>query len=226
LREGCDEEVRAILLSAWVRGRAVADICDALICPAMRHIGQLWQHSEQGIFIEHRATDLCLQGLRQLQTLLPAMAPVGAAAVPGPDSGIVPVTAPVAPVAIGGAPSGDSYTLPSLMAATSLAAEGFHAMNLSAETPADVIAGAALQHGAKLAWIAISVARAEEEGARLVRHIRRVAERLREIGAHLVVGGRALPPGLVSRPEEHLHVLGSFPELAAFGRGLLAAMPG
>ncbi|MDH3584128.1 MAG: hypothetical protein OER86_07925, partial [Phycisphaerae bacterium] len=110
LESGRAAEARAIVLSAYLGGETISSLCDGPIHSAMNRIGELWEHGDQGIFIEHRATDICLQALNQVRGLL------------GPAP-------PGAPVAVGGAPATDPYALPSLMAATTLASRGWSEMN-------------------------------------------------------------------------------------------------
>ena len=83
---------------------------------ALTRIGDRWQQQRDGILIEHRAIDACLQILNLLRGTLPP---------PDPD----------APVAVGCAPTGDPYVLPSLMAAMTLAESGMRDVNLGANTP-------------------------------------------------------------------------------------------
>ena len=46
------------------------DECEKLK-PAFEAIGSMWLHSSDGIFVEHRATELCLAALHQLSAILP-----------------------------------------------------------------------------------------------------------------------------------------------------------
>ena len=126
LIDGNGTAVRGLVVAMYVAGHGVAEICDGPLTAAMHHIGDLWNHDQAGVFIEHRATDLCIGALHQLRLLLPER-PQGA------------------PVAIGGALSGDTYTIPSLMAATVLAAEGYQEVNLGPQTPAHVLSLAAVR---------------------------------------------------------------------------------
>jgi excisionase family DNA binding protein len=199
LREGRAADARRLLVSRFVDGESVASLIDGDMAPAMRALGELWQHDEAGIFIEHRAVDICTQILDRLRSLLPQ---------PGAD----------APLAVGGAPEEDPYTLPSLMAATVLAAEGWRTMNLGAHAPASVLARAAADHRARLVWLALSVM----GGYRGVsRETRAVADAMRAAGSDgvLVVGGPACRES-GARPPEPARFAESMPELAGLARGL------
>jgi hypothetical protein len=71
-------------------------------------------------------------------------------------------------VAIGGAPPGDPYLLPSMLAAAALAADGWQAVNLGPDTPFDALLAAAERHEPGIAWLSISSIRdvREIEGGR------------------------------------------------------------
>jgi MerR family transcriptional regulator, light-induced transcriptional regulator len=65
LREGKAREARALVLSAYLAGQSVAEIADGPIREAMEEIGKLWQHDPSGVYVEHRATDICVQAARR-----------------------------------------------------------------------------------------------------------------------------------------------------------------
>ncbi len=199
LVEGRAAEARRLMVGRFVAGESVGALIDDEMAPAMRAIGELWQHDEAGIFIEHRAVDICTRVLDRLRDLLPE-------------------PAASAPLAVGGAPEADPYTLPSLMAATTLAAEGWRVVNLGAHAPAAVLAQAAAGHGARLVWLALSVL----NGARgVVRETEATLDALAEAGSEavLVAGG---PACRISghRPPTPARFAASMPELAGLARGL------
>jgi excisionase family DNA binding protein len=195
--------VRAILQSAYVAGRSPAEICDSLIAGVMERLGDLWHHDAAGIHVEHRATDLCLQGLNLIR-------------------GLIPDPEPGAPVAVGGAPPGDPYLLPSLAAALTLASEGWREINLGPDTPLDVLADRAEEAGVLLVWLSVS---GEVRRDELARDLERMARRLEDGGIHLMVGGRDVA-WLARRIGPRMHVGASMAELAAFAGGILAARAG
>lgn len=137
LIEGDVVGARGFLLSRYLAGATVPALCDGPIKEAMHAVGELWKHDHAGIFIEHRATDVCLQALAHLRgTLVPA---------------------PTALLAIGGTPEDDPYLLPSFMAATVIAAVGMRAMNLGPDTPVPALQHAISMHQPRLVWISASV---------------------------------------------------------------------
>ena len=166
LRSGAGAEARALLLSMYLSGSSVAEIVDGPVATAMSRIGELWVDQPSGVFWEHRATDIAIQGISRLRSLL----------TPEAD----------APLAVGGAPSGDPYILPSLAAATVLEDSGLQAVNLGPETPLATLALAVDELDADLAWISISAA---EEPRSLERDLDRLLRRLERRRVPLVVGG-------------------------------------
>jgi MerR family transcriptional regulator, light-induced transcriptional regulator len=200
LLDGSAERARAFLVSQYLSGASIAQICDGVVASAMHDIGELWKHDESGIVIEHRATDVCAQALNHLRALLPAA---------GDD----------APVAVGGAPSGDPYMLASIAVAATLGSEGWRDINLGPQTPLEYLAVAAVQWHARLAWVSISV---EEVAQEMAGPLGGLASRLAGEGVHLVVGGRASSPRLASAGRG-IHVVRSLGELAAFARGIRSA---
>jgi methanogenic corrinoid protein MtbC1 len=170
----------------------------------MQRLGELYQHRDDGIFIEHRATDIALQALQQLRQLIEVPAE--------------------APAAVGGAAPGDVYLLPSLAAATVLESHGIRAVNLGADSPLDAIRAAASHHHAKLAWLSISVV--PSAGASWLREqVITLAEDLRKHGASLIIGGRAASTVQV-KGIAGVFRGSSMAELAAFALGFVAQRDG
>jgi MerR family transcriptional regulator, light-induced transcriptional regulator len=136
LLEGDVVGARGWLLARYLGGDSVPVLCDGPIADAMHAVGELWKHDHSGIFIEHRATDVCLQALAHLRgTFEPS---------------------PNAVLAIGGTPEDDPYLLPSFMAATVIAAAGMRAMNLGPDTPVAALQHAVAAHQPRLVWISAS----------------------------------------------------------------------
>jgi MerR family transcriptional regulator, light-induced transcriptional regulator len=165
LMAGHAREVRGLVLARYLGGEPVASIFDGALREAMTRIGELWRHHGDGVFVEHRATDICLAAVAALRAIVE----------PPAD----------APVAIGGAPEGDPYLLPSLMAATVLAAEGMRAVNLGADTPASALQHAARHHHPLLVWISISAPLAPDRAGELAAAIHDLTR-----STVVVVGGR------------------------------------
>ncbi|MBE7559532.1 B12-binding domain-containing protein [bacterium] len=171
LLEGDGFRVHGLVVSRYLAGDESAAICDNLIAPAMERIGELWKDSDEGILLEHRATDLCVQALSRLR-------------------GILPRPRRTDPLAIGGAPSGDPYLLPSLMASVVLAGSGWRVDNFGPETPLASLGQCAAGTGAELVWLSFT---SYGNAQRVLPEVRELAEGLRRSGIALIVGGQAWP---------------------------------
>ena len=194
---------RGQILGLYLGGMSPAAIFDGPLGRGMHRVGELWQHDARGILVEHRATDICIQAVAHLRQLLPP-------------------AAADAPVAVGGAPAGDPYLLPSLMAAAVLADAGYRETNYGAHTPLEGLAGAAAEQNATIVWLSVSTAGQEAE---LQRGVEQLAKRLQQHAATLVIGGRHAG-SIQTRRLPNVHVLQTMAELAAFTRGANPATAG
>jgi excisionase family DNA binding protein len=198
-KSGRGVEARGLVLSLYLAGEPVAAICDAVISEAMARLGELWRHQEDGVFLEHRATDICLQAMNQLRLTLPPISD--------------------GPMAVGCAPSGDPYLLGTLAAAVTLTSEGYQAINLGPETPFGALVAAAERYRPRLVWVSISAVRDRRV---LVEGIAMLSERLAAEDISLAIGGREVE-GLALPGRANLCVGSSMVELAAFAKGLTAS---
>lgn len=176
LVDGDHAAARGFLLGKYLEGTSVAELADGPIRDAMHALGELWHHDEGGIFIEHRGTDVCLQAVAQLRAMVPA-----------PRAG--------AAHAVGGAPAGDPYLLPSLLASLTVAEAGLHASNLGPDTPTEAFAAAVATQQPALVWLSISTPLAPGRARSLARWLASLPRAIT-----CVVGGQqahtlgALPP--------------------------------
>lgn len=146
LAEGHVARTTGLVLSLYLAGHSVAEICDGPIQQAMARIGELWRHGESGIYIEHRATDLCIQAAAQLRATFQ----------PASDA---------APCALGAAPSGDPYLLPSVFVASVAAEAGLRSINLGPDLPVSALAVAVREEAPALIWLSLSSQQAAERAA-------------------------------------------------------------
>lgn len=198
LIDGDGSAVRRWLAARRAEGAPLAALCDGPIRAAMYTIGELWQHDANGVFIEHRATDLCLQELASLR-----------AQVEPP---------PHALVALGAAPEDDPYLLPSAMAALVLAAEGLRPVNLGADTPTAALHHAVAHHRPRLVWLSVSspvpLAQAHELAAFLT---------ALPAGTVALVGGRHR--AAIAAADPRVRTAESMTDLAAIARALVTERP-
>lgn len=200
LTVGDGERAWRLAAEEYRRGATTAAICDGLLAPAMGRIGHLWRGDEVGgIFVEHRATDICFDVLRRLQGMLPA-------------------TGGNSPLAIGCAPEGDVYALPTLAASVALRECGYAAVNLGPALPMRVLRRAVEEHRPRIAWLAIGADDAQCPKADIVAHARGVADAMAGWGAFLVVGGRTVPGELREASEPNVRVFETMEQLAQFAR--------
>lgn len=167
LIQGELEKARGYLLFLYLNGLSVAEICDNPVAIAMERVGTLWNHEKNGIGMEHRATDICINALNVFKTAFEV----------DPD----------APVALGGAPPNDPYVLPSSAVATTLMTIGVKPINYGANTPFDVFHQAIKEHKPYLVWMSISHMK---RGQNYREDIVRLAKYAAQKNAYFIIGGR------------------------------------
>lgn len=199
LVEGSEAGARGFIVSLFLAGWSPSQIIDGPLQEAMSRIGELWKHDSGAIYVEHRATDIVVQALSKLRSLIP---------IPAAD----------AMRAVGGAPSGDPYILPSLAASIVLASIGMRATNLGPETPVETLRHAVDELSPQVVWISASAA---SEPASLREGILHLADDARKRDCSVIVGGR-MAQTLTLPPRSNLYAGRSMAELEAFARGLVA----
>lgn len=200
---GSAADVRGLVLSLYLSGWSVGGLVDGPVRYALGRIGELWrERPSEGIFLEHRATDWCMQALLQLQRTFP-------------------VERGSRHAALGGAVAGDPYVLPSLAVGLCLHSLGYAAQNLGPDTPFAAFREA-LDHGhPTLVWLSASRV---ERRARLSEELAAfVADALDE-GAQVVVGGREAHL-LDLPPSPRVHRCEGLVQLEGLARGLASALP-
>jgi len=198
LKEGRTAEARGLLISLYVGGWSVAQIVDGPIQMVMSRLGNLWKTDSNGIFLEHRATDILIQSLNYMRSLL---------RIPSHD----------APHAIGAAPSGDPYIVSTLAASLVLAEAGFRTTNLGPETPVQILQRAARELHPALIWLSVSSA---QQADRLRSEIAALVDTLHPLGGVTVVGGREARSLHLAR-RQGLYIGASMGELEAFVKGMV-----
>jgi len=198
LRDGSAAAARGLLVSWYLEGAGIAELSDGPLCSSLEALGELWRHGEEGIVVEHRATEICLQAVTQLRLLLPAA---------GED----------APLAVGGSP--DIDLCGSQLAGAVMAEAGWRSVNLGARTPPEVLARAVEDLRPRLVWLSLTH---EESADGLGSRIGCLLEVLDRADGVLVVGGlnrhRAGLP-----PHPRLYEEATMAGLASFARGLWRA---
>jgi excisionase family DNA binding protein len=180
----------------FLNGMSAAAICDTALQPAMQRIGEFWKDDSRGVLTEHRATGLCLHALNMLRRMMGD-------------------PADTSPVALGGAPDGDPYLLPTLMAGTVVAEAGYRDINFGPDTPMELLAVAAAEHHARLVWLSI---KAPTDCPRMRKRINALAQQLASQGSSFVIGGTGVDL-LGLRPSKDMRLMRTMTEFAAFAQG-------
>jgi excisionase family DNA binding protein len=209
LVEGRSAEARGVIAGLFIAGHTAAVIADEVIRPAMSRIGTLWEHGEEGIYVEHRATDICVHVVKELRGLLPDYDAAQEAMLPE-----------LPPVAVGGASSGDPYLVAPMLAAVTLVEVGYRTINLGPETPLRVLELASEQLGAGLVFLSVGVGPSDK----FAKELSVFVDRLEARGVFLAIGGR-LVEQLGLPPRKNLFIGRSFGELSAFARGVAGQVP-
>lgn len=199
LVEGSESGARGFLVSLFLSGWTPAQIIDGPVSEAMTRVGELWRLDPSAIYVEHRATDIAMQALSRIRSLIQ---------IPQAN----------ARRAVGGAPSGDPYIIPSLGASLVLGSLGIRATNLGPETPIETLRHAVTELAPHIVWISTGVA---AEPSKLRDEIVELADEASTRECSVIVGGRmAQVLGLPAR--SNLYAGRSMAELEAFARGLVA----
>ncbi|TWT76128.1 Helix-turn-helix domain protein [Posidoniimonas polymericola] len=166
---GEEATARQIGVELAVARVGMAELCDAVLAPAMHRVGALWETGQVSIYQERRACGIVEQTLVDLQNLCQP---------PEPD----------APLAIGASTAGDYYSLPNDMTRLVLSDLGWRATSLGENIPLASLADAVQSERPKVVWISCSYL-TDPPGflAEFQAFRSQVADR-----SQIVVGGRAL----------------------------------
>ena len=171
LISGNKSAVWRMLIGRFLEGATIAELGDGPIRNALREIGAKWNHDADAIFIEHRATDLCIQIVQQMRLL--AMREHKSFR------------------ATGGAIDKDPYLLPSMLVASVIVENGGDATNLGPNTPIEVLKIDSIHRPVderpELVWISTSTIEDPETTAQ---EITTFAKECHEVDIQLAVGGR------------------------------------
>lgn len=170
LTTGDETTARQIVLDAYLRGRSAAELCDRLMCPALKHIGKLWECGDVEVYQERRSCGICRRLLNEIR-------------------GMLPLPAANAPVAIGGTPAGDVYELPTTAVELALRERGWNAVSLGSSLPFATLTAAIEKQRPKLFWLSVSYLVDEDK---FIEEANCFAARLAEMNAAFAIGGHDL----------------------------------
>lgn len=175
---GGDTDVaRTLILEQFRLGRALDELLERLVAPAMAWVGTQWVDGKIDVYQEHVATLRAWSVLVELRGLLPMP----------PDR---------APLALGGSPEGDPYLLPTLMAELTLADMGWRTLNTGPNTPVASLLEALRRHRPRLVWLSVTSVKPDES---FFADYPRFFEAAQAAGASVVIGGQGLTDALQDR---------------------------
>jgi excisionase family DNA binding protein len=163
---GHDEEVGEALVGLQLQGHTVASIADAVLCPALRRVGDLWHAGELSVAEEHLATRTALSAVQTLRDSL---------CVSGRGR-----------AAICCAVEDDYHELPVSLASLTLEGLGWGVVNLGTSTPFYALAEAVERFQPRIVCVASTVFNHPDRAAREYGEFTAAAERA---GASVFLGG-------------------------------------
>jgi excisionase family DNA binding protein len=196
---GCEEESANTLIEAHLRGEALTEIFDDLICPAMRRVGELWYNGELTITQEHIATRVASNAVFKLRNVLPVSRMNGN-------------------LAMCCAMEGDFHELPTLLAQTILENEGWEVLNFGANTPLYSLGEEILRHTPELVCVSATIMTDIE---RLARDYKIFLEQIAKLKIPVIFGGRAFADEQIRRRFSADLYARSFGEVVNFTQSLV-----
>lgn len=169
LTHGDEIRCKRLLLYMYLNGWEIAELFDQVIAPTFEQIGEMWSHGELEIYEERRASEICLDAMKEFRSIL------------------VPPQ-PEALVAIGGAIEHDLYAIPTLAVELTLTSLGWHARSLGNNLPLDSLLKATAAQKPDLMWVSVSFIK---DASTFVEQINTFAS-LMPAETTVVVGGSAL----------------------------------
>jgi len=147
-----DETMARHLFARLARGVPLTDLCERIVAPALRRVGDDWAAGAVSIASEHRASAIC-ERLIAARTCQPQGRPRGIAVVTTPP--------------------GERHGLPALMATACLREDRWLAHHLAADLPVTEVTGMVKETGASLVVLSTAttegVRRAGEEADEITR---------------------------------------------------------
>jgi excisionase family DNA binding protein len=179
-----DETLARHVFARLARGVPLTELCERVIAPALRRVGDEWAAGAVTIAAEHRASAIC-ERLIAARTHQPQGRPRGVAVVTTPP--------------------GERHGLPALMATACLREDRWLVHHLSADLPVAEVTGLARQAGAALAVLSSATTGGAQRAAEEAGEITRAAP-----GLHVLAGRpgdtltelRQLARAAVVRPAE------------------------
>jgi MerR family transcriptional regulator, light-induced transcriptional regulator len=159
-----EERLAQTRLERLAQGVPFIELCERVVVPALRRMGDLWAAGDVTIAVEHRASAICERLIAPLAARQPGGRPHG--------------------VAVTATPPGERHGLPALMAAGSLREDHWLVQHLATDLPANEVGRLAHDVAARL----IVLSAVTEEGAE--RGAAEAAQLAQAYAGMLVLAGR------------------------------------
>ena len=194
VRRGHAGEATALLLEAHMRGAELDSVCDEVVAPSLRRVGDLWYGEKMSVADEHLATSTATRAVESLAaSTRRAGAKVGAAVCCAAEE--------------------EMHTLPVLCAQAVLEGAGWDVRNLGGHTPFFALAEYVAKQRPSLVCVSATLQRELEHNARDYAQLSAAA---RGCGARVVLGGEGFSDAAVrARFPADLHAE-NFKDLSVF----------
>ena len=166
---GREEEAVNILINEYLNEEPLAKVFDDLVCPAMRHIGELWFTGELSVAQEHLATRSVINALHKLRNVLPVSDITGE-------------------IAMCCALEGDLHEIPTHLVQLIFENEGFEVVNFGPNTPLYSFTEEVGCYAPNVICISGTMLTDIE---RLARDYKEFRERISKLKIPIILGGRA-----------------------------------
>ena len=176
LCQGIEEPSVSMILSAYSSGHSILKIGDELIGPAMGGVGMEWEAGNISVSIERRACHIVMNGLREIERLIPE-------------------TSSTRPLAMGVTPGGDFSQVGTQLVSLVLRAAGWRVVQLGAGVPFAEVAIECRSAKPDLIWL--SSAHVDDE-KKFADQYRSEIEPFLQAGTSVVIGGRGFSEDILS----------------------------
>ncbi len=177
LKLGNEREASALIVAAYRSGPGIVEVADHLIRPVMERIGHGWLLGQWDVYEEHQATALIISTLAGINYTL------------------IQSAQELRPLALGAASEGDPYVLPGLLAEIAVREIGWDVRNFGGDLPLRSLAAATRKHRPKMIFLTVSRI---ADRAKFISDYAYFYEAANQVGAAVILGGRALDPELRS----------------------------
>lgn len=187
---------RDIIVGLFIGGMPLAELFQDIVAPVLAHIGRDWTAGPAAIANEHASSQLVLESLGILRSLLPR-----------PEENVF---------AVGGAPAKDPYPIPTAMVSLVLQEMGKRAINLGPDLPISSLQEFCQREKPRIAWLSIT---SDDPLPELRKGIDSLATELEKSNTLLALGGRRCR-NIVKKPIANVIEFSSLEQFTQFCKGL------